>query len=306
MNLTPAFIEKHVEIAGADGQRWLDDLPNLVRHCTALWQIRLGAPLCSTYGFVAAATRANGQPAILKIIPPYLDEDDQADWLRRMNGRGAVRLFEDAPDNRALLMERCVPGTELASLVPTDDDHATRVAATFIRDMRIQLIDAHRYTSLAERVEFLVRIPSLFDGTWGPMDAKICSAAQRLAAEMLSTKHEEVLLHGDLHHHNILASDRGWLMVDPKGLVGDRAYEPSSFFYNPLGDWARELDGHKVIRRRIEVMADYGQLELRRVAAWAVVQGVLAAAWRYEEDDSSGPWFSEQVASWALALFEGR
>ena len=121
-----------------------------------------------------------------------------------------------------------------------------------------------------------------------------------------------MLLHGDLHHHNILnastlrqaqgASTATWLAIDPKGIAGEKAYEPSSFFYNPLGDWHTRVDGPRVIQRRIDIIAERAGLDKQRVTGWAVVQGIVSSAWDYEDGGAHGWSFTEQVAAWALDL----
>ncbi|MBU2991673.1 aminoglycoside phosphotransferase family protein [Octadecabacter sp. 1_MG-2023] len=55
------------------------------------------------------------------------------------------------------------------------------------------------------------------------------SSARRLVA----TTELPRLMHGDLNYDTIIQSDRGWLAIDPKGIVADPCYEFGVVFRNP-------------------------------------------------------------------------
>ena len=54
-----------------------------------------------------------------------------------------------------------------------------------------------------------------------------------LAERLLADRRDVRVLHGDIHHSNIRRSPRGWLAFDPKGLVGERAYDCANALCNP-------------------------------------------------------------------------
>ena len=58
-------------------------------------------------------------------------------------------------------------------------------------------------------------------------------------------------LHGDLHHENIMFSSRGWLVIDPVGLVGEVGFGAANMFYDPA-----DRDDLCLDPRRIAQMAD--------------------------------------------------
>ena len=113
-------------------------------------------------------------------------------------------------------------------------------------------------------------------------------------AELCDSSGEEVVLHGDLHHFNVLRSGDGWLAIDPKGVVGERAYEPGALLRNPWPGLLDEPDPTGVLRRRSAQLAETLNLDLERVRAWAYVQALLAAAWCVE--DGFDPAFPLAVA----------
>jgi streptomycin 6-kinase len=95
-----------------------------------------------------------------------------------------------------------------------------------------------------------------------------------------------VLLHGDLHHWNILSARRSsWLAIDPKGVVGEPAYETGAWIRNPFPDLLRWQNAREVIVRRIDQFANELALDRDRIQSWSFYQAVLAAWWSYEEGD---------------------
>ncbi len=95
---------------------------------------------------------------------------------------------------------------------------------------------------------------------------------------------EPVLLHGDLHHDNILAAEREpWLAIDPKGIVGEPAYEVGALLRNPLPGLLARPEPGRVLARRIEQLAAELGFDRARIRGWALAQAVLSAWWSYED-----------------------
>ncbi len=100
---------------------------------------------------------------------------------------------------------------------------------------------------------------------------------------------EPTLLHGDLHHWNILSSQREpWLAVDPKGLIGEPEYETGAWLRNPFPQILEQGDPVEITKRRVDQFAAELDFDRQRVLAWGVYQAVLAAWWSWEE--GSGDW----------------
>jgi streptomycin 6-kinase len=302
MDLPPDFLQTQIEINGDRGRAWVETLPSLIAEFEQRWRIRIGAPFGLSYNFAAPATRTDGLPVVFKAIAPYLDADIEADALRLYDGRGAINLLERDKSRGAMLLERCLPGTELATLFPERDEEATSVAADVMAQLWRPLSQEHPFPDLAGYTNVLDRLPDLFGGANGPMDKRVVDAAIDLRAQLLASAPETVLLHGDFHHHNVLRAERQpWLAIDPKGVVGEKAYEPSPMIYNPLGEWHGHVDGPRLIRRRVDVIVEHTGLDRQRVLGWAVVQGIVSSAWDYEDGGTGGPG-AEMTAAWALGL----
>lgn len=109
--------------------------------------------------------------------------------------------------------------------------------------------------------------------------------------ELCASATERVVLHGDLHHDNVLSSEREpWLAIDPHGVVGDPGYEVGTLLYNP--DPSRTDDVvQSLLPARIEQLADGLNMAVVRVVAWGFVQAVLSEVWTAENgpDVKGGP-----------------
>ena len=205
----------------------------------AEWGVTLGPAFeMSNYSYVAPA----GDDVVLKVA--WEDDDESlhdADAFALWDGNGAARLIRADRERRALLLERAVPGTDLA-----DIEEATRIAVDIAtRLWRHAGAPFRRVRDLMP--EWLNRHPS-----------PLTPLARELFASL--GPDEDWLLHGDFHHHNILRQRDRWLAIDPKPWLGEREYDVYAWLHNPLHyvmtrDDAEEriaqfvaagLDGHKI------------------------------------------------------------
>jgi streptomycin 6-kinase len=301
MNLPPAFVQNQIDCNGERGRRWIEQLPAVIAACEQRWHIAVGAPFGLSMNFAAPATHADGTPLVLKIIAPYLDADNEHLVLRHYAGHGAIQLIEHDATSGAMLLERCLPGDELATLFPEHDDDASAIAGDVMAKLWRPLPESHPFPTLAEYTGVMDHISTIWHGGPPPLNPRVVDAAQQLRRELLASAPETVLLHGDFHHHNVLRAQREpWLVIDPKGVAGEKAYEPSPMFYNPLGNWhAGVANGATFVRRRAEFIAERAGLDLQRVLAWAVVQGVVSDAWTYETGMAANG-DAALTAQWAL------
>jgi streptomycin 6-kinase len=140
-------------------------------------------------------------------------------------------------------------------------------------------------------------------GHWGRLLAP-GSRAAGLYAELCDSMAEPVVLHGDLHHENILRSGDGWVAIDPKGVIGEPAYETGALLRNPRPSLLDLPDPGRVLRRRADQLAELLELDVARVHGWAYAQAMLSAAWHV--DDGEDPSFSLAVAELWEPLTRGR
>ncbi len=275
------FIAQIDATFGTVGRAWLRDLPALIADCVARWELTLAPHFPNlSFNYVASGTRRDGTPVVLKIGCPadYRNDQQEAAALRLYAGAGAVRLLGYDPDRAALLLERLRPGTMLSAL--PDDDEATLIASRVMRQLWRPVPDQHPFPTVADWFGGLRELRAEFAGGTGPFPARTVAEAESLAAELFRTAAPPVVLHGDLHHFNILAGERQpWLAIDPKGVLGEPAYEIGAWMRNwPLGS----ADPVPQLERRLDLFAMGLGVERARLRAWTVAQGVLSAWWDYD------------------------
>ena len=213
---------------GGSRRVWLDDLPAVVRALSQDWAIEVGAPYepGGETAWVAPVRTAAGSELVLKVLWRHAEAIHEADALRVWDGDGAVRLHAvaDYPDTTAMLIERCVPGTTLASLPEPEQDVV--IAALLTRLWRAPTAE-DRFRPLqvmcdewADEFEALVaRHPT-------PLEPALAHEGIALFRALSSSASRETLLCTDLHAGNVLAAAREpWLVIDPKPYVGDPTYD---------------------------------------------------------------------------------
>ena len=229
---------------------------------------------------------------MLKVSRYVAETRTEIEALRIWHGVGAALLLEADPDLGALLLERVLPGSVLAEVA--DDDQTVRAAAGLLRLLWQPVPASSQLRSLESWCDAYDRNRgSLGDGAAGCPRA-LFQTADHLRAELIASTVSPVMLHGDVHHFNILRSERaGWLAIDPKGLVGDRCFDVCQFLRNPGPVPAG------VNRRRLDIFADELGLERARLSKWCLVHAVLDVCWDFEDGRSIQPAlaYAEQALS---------
>ena len=229
----------------------LEDEERVAYACAEEWGVVLEPPFkFSNVSYVAPTTDG----AVVKVS---WGGDEQAlhegDALELWNGDGAVRLLRRS--GRALLEERCVPGDDLSG-VPED------VAVQIATDIAVRLWRpaVAPFRSVAPDVERWID-HAMVEGS------ELAPLARELFAEIGGGA--EWVVHGDLHHHNIVRSGERYLAIDPKPYLADREYDVASFLWNPMDNL---FEDEAQTQRRIEAFVAVG-LDEFRIRAWAVIRG---------------------------------
>ncbi|MBA3414879.1 MAG: 3'-kinase, partial [Chloroflexia bacterium] len=103
------------------------------------------------------------------------------------------------------------------------------------------------------------------------------------ARGLLAAPREVGVLHGDLHHGNVLdGGPRGWLAIDPKRLLGERTFDFANIFCNPDLETAT-APGR--LARQAAVVAAAAGLERERLLRWVLAYAGLSAAWTLGDGD---------------------
>jgi streptomycin 6-kinase len=277
-----AFRRTIIELYGETGRVWLDRLPLLLDALAESWSLTVLPPFPNlTYNYVAPAIRADGELAVLKVGVPNAELTTEIAALRCFDGRGCARLVAADEAHGALLIERLLPGTPLRDLEP--NDRTILISAEIMQQLWRPVPDAHPFPTTATWGEGFVRMRRAFDGGSGPFPTALTDAAERLYAELDAASATPVVLHGDLHQENVLAAQRApWLAIDPKGVVGEPAYEVGALLRNPP-PWRTQSELVRIMARRVDLLSEALGFERERIAGWGLAQAILSAWWSYED-----------------------
>jgi streptomycin 6-kinase len=279
------FAQRVAQVWGEPGQRWVDRLPGLVEHCARRWSLTVRPPYPLSYTYVAPVTRADGSPAVLKLgVPGTYELATGAEALRLAAGDGMAALLDADLEAGALLLERVEPGSPLAALAAEDDEAATAVLLDVMRRIHRPVPDRQGFPTVAAWGTAFGELRERHAGGTGPLPPELVDRAERTYTELVASSAPAVLLHGDLHHDNVLSSSRaGWLAVDPKGLLGEPAFDVGALLHNPWPDLLRWPDPARLLGRRVHQLAEGLGVDRERVRGWGFAFAVLSAVW-FDED----------------------
>ena len=281
---------------GADGQRWLDELPRRIAEYERRWDLRVMPPFDNlSYNYAAPAAGLDGVPSVLKICYGGREVETEMAALR-LAGDGMVRLLREDPADHAMLLQRAVPGDMLID--HPDDEEATRIAAGVMAALWLPAPAHHPFPTISDWGQGFARMRRRYDGGTGPLPAELTGRAERLYGELVATSAEPVVLHGDLHHYNILRDHDGWLAIDPKGVVGEPAFEIGALMRNRLPSLGNDAAATDILTRRIRVVAEVTGLDADRMRRWTIAQALLSVWWSIEDHGESvveETWFAEEL-----------
>jgi streptomycin 6-kinase len=227
------------------------------------------------------------QPVVLKVIKRQGDEWRSGEILHAFDGNGVARVYEHAPG--AVLLERLRPGNSLAEIaLRGSDEEATDILADVIHKMSAQMSISDRERSTADgKVVTVWDWAKAFDRYIATGDDQVpqqlVESAHRIYSSLCASQREPRLLHGDLHHYNVLFdSERSWLAIDPKGVVGEVEYEIGAILRNPI-EQPELFSSRATIERRTKRFTEKLGLNHERVLDWAFAQAVLSALWDVED-----------------------
>ncbi|MBK5222306.1 MAG: phosphotransferase [Acidimicrobiia bacterium] len=266
--------------------KWLPELSNRLERLSDLWDIEILAPFepGGVTAWVAPVRQADGGHAVAKVVIPHREARHEAAALTAWGGEGAVELLAHAPDEDAMLIERCRPGTPLTLL--GDPDAIIDAGARVLRQTWVPAPDGHPFESLAEVAGWFADLVAERQARLGePLPQDLVDTALELLRTLPTTATRQVVLHHDLHPGNVLLHQRGWLAIDPKPQVGDPAFDPVQLVLQS-GEVLDELDPLDVVRGRVERLADLLDLGPGRLAGWGLARCV---EWALYDIDSGRP-----------------
>lgn len=249
-----------ISIYREKGKAWLNTLPELVATISSRLDLRdLKEVTNLTYNYVLSGFQGDS-PIILKLGPDREGLVRESFALKCFSGYGAVHVL--AEDNGMLLLERSAPGTSLKSYFPNREHESIEIACNVMKKLhQANIPTTHNFPHIKDWLADL-------DKDWN-IPNHYLQKARKLRDQLLQTSGADVLLHGDLHHDNILQNGKDWVVIDPKGVMGSSMNEI----------WAFVMD----IEHDIPCIAQYFNFNVQDVFDWYFVHLVLAACWNLED-----------------------
>ncbi|MCZ7887168.1 MULTISPECIES: aminoglycoside phosphotransferase family protein [Agrobacterium] len=271
----------------------------------ASWNIEAAKRIADTpAGVVYELTRKDGSLAIAKVLKKKVLKDSLrgADFIAWRAGIGCVELLDRS--DPILLMEHAGKET-LRDVLFRDgnDNSATEIAA--------EVLLRYHQPSAQPPPSSLLTLPLYFESLFRKaeqdrsdgVDSPFVAAA-RLAQTLIDQQRDIKPLHGDLHHENIMHSDRGWIIIDPAGLIGDAALDVANMFSNPLDRFDLTRSEAR-IASMAAIFAKALQRDEKLLLQYAFAYGCLSAAW-HEEDGNAEERDNELAVAAAIKTVLGQ
>ncbi|QEC65730.1 3'-kinase [Mucilaginibacter ginsenosidivorans] len=223
------------------------------------------------------------QPVIYKDMPCMLkvamaDEERRGNLLMsRWQGNAVARILKF--DKQAILMERAAGARSLAEMaVNGRDNEASNIICSVVHQLHTAK-SPYPAELIALDIWFKDLEPAA--GKYGG----VLTGCSRVANTLLNAGGNTIALHGDIHHGNILDfGDKGWLAIDPKGLIGERTFDYANIFCNP--DAATATTPGRLETQVLEI-SKAARLEAEQLLRWVVAWAGLSAAWGLNDGENA-------------------
>jgi len=283
--MNPEFREKIIALAGEAGKKWLDELPNIVQSYEKQWSITCANPFPLSYNYVLPAISASGEHVVLKISFPTNHEfASEIEALRFFEGIGSIKILREDLNNKVVLLERAMPGSRIGDITP--DEKQISLVSEVLKKMHKPFFSKNNRTfpTLSDWAQAFQRYRKKYEIKLGPIPQKMFEEAEDIFTQFLKEDEPSVLLHGDLHNDNVLLSDRGWLVIDPKGVIGEKGYDVGTYLRNPYTDLSKDSNYKQIEKKRIEQFSDELGLDKQRVLQWTFANAVISLLWFLEDE----------------------
>jgi streptomycin 6-kinase len=255
------FEKNIISLYGEKGSEWLRQLPNRVSEIAKTWYLTNLKPAENlSYNYVLFGLQ-DSLPIVLKISPDNKALSTETQALEAFSGYGAMKILAKMED--ALLLEQAVPGEILKAYLPNKQREALSIACIVAQKLHCAPVSKNKI--FPHMKDWLAAL----DKDWD-IPREFLLKARQLKNKLLETSPAtDVLLHGDLHHENILSHGYEWRVIDPKGVIGSPVHEVWAFIREPSAD--------------IPFIADTLDFDAGLIRQWYFVHLILAACWNVED-----------------------
>lgn len=278
---------------------WTERVQDNVRDLGDIWHLKLSQQELKSgfQGVLVACERQDGTPAVLKLREPNYNQRAEAQATINFDGRGSVRLLEEAPERGAILLERVLPGETMLDLIDKVDDN--EIVAGVIEKLRgVEPTEGLRSAAGQLRTWAMAIDDPPESNLMQPEQWRLASTLLR---ELATTQEGDGLktVHGDLHTGNILRGTNEWIAIDAKGFVGRENFDVGWWTGDPTEKRDRSL--RESFERRIDFMSNATGVDRVEIASWAYAFRSVVLLSRIR---SNVGWDMHRSAAWVQMIWE--
>ncbi|WP_457766607.1 aminoglycoside phosphotransferase family protein [Coxiella burnetii] len=268
-----------INVWGENGKSWLNQLPGIIKQLSDYWSLRGIQPIDNmSYNYVAKAVQNDQLPVVLKISCDKQLIENESRALKSFNGQGSVRMLDMHHELNALLLEQAIPGNLLKSDYPGNIKNTIKVYASVVNALASCPEPSDEHTHVSKWCEALDRIND------DQIRPHFIRKAKVLRDFLLSSATTEYLCHADLHLENIINHGNRWLSIDPKGIIGEMAFEAAAFDFIDQNEWSEPDTIQDKMITRVSLLANVLAIDQERLFAWVFLRAIISAQWFIEDN----------------------
>jgi streptomycin 6-kinase len=264
-----------------EGADWLQSLPELIVCLSQHWSLTELTPIENmSWNYVATAWQ-DQTPVVLKISFDKMALLAEYHALQHFAKSGAIAIIDFYGPYQALLLARALPGISLKNNFSAYTDaipiYAEVIAKLTKLPSTVLTLHINDWLMAIDRITTTIIPKTLID------------KAQTLRQYLLNTLTREYLCHGDLHLDNIILDKQSWVMIDPKGITAELAFEAAAFDLLNQQELEVTTQTPHLILERSTLLAQELDITQDRLLAWFFLRNILAAQWLIEDNSDPSP-----------------
>ncbi len=261
---------------GQIGERWYNNLTHTVEILQKHWSLSSIEPVSNMSWNYVAYAQQEGHPVVLKISADATSIENEYQALHHFSGHGVINVIDYNPKFQALLLQQAVPGTLLKIDHSKNIDTAIRIYADIVKKLSLPTHTKHTFQHVKE---WCAVIDDIHDSRI-PLD--YIKKAKTIRQWLFETMTDEYICHGDLHLENIIKHENHWVAIDPKGVVGEIAFEAAAFDLLDKNE-EKSSEATALLKERIQELSTALTIPSRRLTAWIFLRVMLSIQWFVED-----------------------
>lgn len=275
------ILEKNIlALYGNRGKQWLANLPKVILILKENWQLENITPVTTmNYNYVVKATHQHHGAVVVKISCDQKTQEEELRALKHFDGHGSIAVIDCNPKYQALLLQQAVPGNSLKDLYLKQPEKAMESYVDVMRKLHKKAPPQNltHFLHINDWFKVLDRSSSHH------LPTLLLEKAKLLKTQQIKTMKKNLVLHGDLHHDNILLNGHEWLAIDPKGIIGESAFELAAFDLINDSEMSDPRTIKPLLFKRITQLSTLAALDENRLRNWVFLRIMLSAAWFIED-----------------------